>query len=116
MLLPAEPFLYRSKHCQKSLYAFSKFRHRCEQADDDKSVGSKIVKMAGMHQHVMLAEESGREFFVGSAGRCADDSGPAGVCVQELAGGLLSSEVFECGAIFADALQDLRLNRMALLE
>ncbi len=82
------------------------------------AVGEEIVEVAGMEVDVVMAEKVDGEIFVGSVsgrnGGIAEDGVPAGVGVEEFAGGLGAKEGLQFGAIFADAGEELRAKGVAL--
>jgi hypothetical protein len=82
--------------------------------------GGEVVEVAGVKEDVVLAKEMDGEVFVGGVirGICgvAENGVPAGFGVEEFAGGVGAELGLEVGAIFADAGEELRAERVALGE
>ena len=80
----------------------------CDEAEDEKTIGGKVVEMAGVEQDVVIAEKMDGEVFVGGGGLSeAEDSVPPGFGVEQFGQGVCAQKRFEVRAVFTDAVEEL---------
>src|SRR5208337_645821 len=87
-----------------------------EQANHKIVLAAEIVKMARMNEDVVCLQEGDGEVFIGEAGGEAQDRIPPSIRVEQFAGSMLRQKRPQVRTIFAQAFDDLRLERVALLK
>ena len=80
----------------------------CDEAQDEKAVGGKVVEMAGVEEDVVIAEKADGEVFVGGGGSSeAEDSVPAGFAVEQFGQRVRAQNRFKIREVFTDAVEEL---------
>src|SRR5208337_2841887 len=87
-----------------------------KQANHKTILGAEIVEMAWMNEDVVCLQEGDGEVFIREFGGEAQDSVPPAIGVEQSEGSMLRDSRLQVGTIFAQAFQDLRPHRVALLE
>ena len=87
--------------------AFAEIWSWRDEAEDEVVGGGEVVEVAGVEEDVVGAKDVDGEVFVSLVGGgvwgVAEDGVPAGIGVEEFAGGVGAELGLEVGAIFEDA-------------
>jgi hypothetical protein len=96
--------------------SFTEYLTSCEQAHHQKVLTSEVVELARMNQDMLCLQELDGEFFIRQACGEAQNRVPSAIRVEKFPGGMLRHKRLQVAAIFAQALLDLRPQRVALLK